>query len=79
MGNVFHGVLELFARKLEESGYTWFDFPEEAAERFVSEAIEAYAASYGETILYSNRPQQASAWTDGQNLKTYGADTAGTA
>jgi len=54
MGNVFHGVLELFARKLEESGYTWFDFPEEAAERFVSEAIEAYAASYGETILYSS-------------------------
>lgn len=58
MGNVFHGVLELFARKLEEYGYTWFDFPEEAAERIVSEAIEAYAATYGETILYSSARNQ---------------------
>ncbi len=54
MGNVFHGVLELFAQKLEEYGYTWFDFPEEEARRLVSEAVEAYAASYGETILYSS-------------------------
>ena len=54
MGNVFHGVLELFAAKLEENGYTWFDFPAEAAQRLVTEAIEAYAVSYGETILYSS-------------------------
>lgn len=54
MGNVFHGVLELFAGKLEEHGYSWFDFPADAAEKMVTEAIEAYAASYGETILYSS-------------------------
>ena len=54
MGKVFHGVLELFAGKLEEHGYSWFDFPEDTAEKMVSEAIEAYAASYGETILYSS-------------------------
>lgn len=54
MGNVFHGVLELFAQKLEEYGYTWFDFPEEAAQKLVTEALEAYAAGYGETILYSS-------------------------
>lgn len=54
MGNVFHGVLELFAQKLEEHGYTWFDFPEEAAQKLVTEALEAYAAVYGETILYSS-------------------------
>lgn len=58
MGNVFHGVLELFSGKLEEHGYTWFDFPEEAAERLVTEAIEAYAVSYGETILYSSARNQ---------------------
>ena len=58
MGNVFHGVLELFAQKLEEYGYTWFDFPKEAAEKMVSEAVEAYAASYGETILYSSARNQ---------------------
>lgn len=54
MGNVFHGVLELFARKLEENGYTWFDFPEGEARRLVEESIEAYAAAYEETILYSS-------------------------
>ena len=54
MGNVFHGVLELFAQKLTESGYTWFDFPEEEARRIVEEALEAYAMNYGETILYSS-------------------------
>ena len=58
MGNVFHGVLELFARKLEEYGYTWFDFPEAAAEQILSEAVEAYAVSYGETILYSSARNQ---------------------
>ena len=54
MGNVFHGVLELFAGSLAENGYTWFDFPEGEARRLVSEALEAYAMTYGETILYSS-------------------------
>lgn len=54
MGNVYHGVLELFAGKLEERQYTWFDFPEEFAEAAVQEALEFYAASYGDTVLYSS-------------------------
>lgn len=54
MGNVFHGVLELFAERLAENGYTWFDFPKEEARRMIEEAIEAYAAAYEETILYSS-------------------------
>ncbi len=54
MGNVYHGVLELFAEKLEERHYTWFDFPEEFAETAVREALEFYAASYGDTVLYSS-------------------------
>lgn len=53
MGNVFHGVLELFSDKLEEHGYTWFDFPKEAAKQMVEEAMESFAVRYGETILYS--------------------------
>lgn len=53
MGNVFHGVLELFGGKLGEAGKTWFDFGEEEADRFLGEALDAYAASYGETVLYS--------------------------
>lgn len=58
MGNVFHGVLELFATRLEEYGYTWFDFPESEAARMVEEAAEAYAVAYGETILYSSARNQ---------------------
>lgn len=54
MGNVYHAVLEIFAAKLAEKGYTWFDFPEEFGERVVGEALAAYAATYGDTILYSS-------------------------
>lgn len=54
MGNVYHAVLEEFAGKLAENGYTWFDFPEEFAGRAVCAALESYAASYGDTVLYSS-------------------------
>lgn len=54
MGNVYHAVLEIFADKLKLSGYTWFDFPEEFGISTVREALESYAATYGETVLYSS-------------------------
>lgn len=54
MGNVYHAVLEQFAGKLAENHYTWFDFPREFGERAVKEALEAYAAAYGDTVLYSS-------------------------
>ncbi|MBD5451160.1 MAG: helicase-exonuclease AddAB subunit AddB [Lachnospiraceae bacterium] len=55
MGNVFHAVLELFSEQLTENGYTWFDFPKEIGEQFVSTCLERYAAAYGETVLYSSK------------------------
>ena len=54
MGNVYHAVLEKFAGKLAESGRTWWDFDENFAAKGVREAIEGYAATYGETVLYSS-------------------------
>lgn len=54
MGNVYHAVLEIFGEKLAEKGYTWFDFPEGFGEQAVREALEAYAAGYGDTVLYSS-------------------------
>ena len=54
MGNVYHEVLEQFAGKLTESGYTWFDFPEKFAKKAVDETLESCAASYGDTVLYSS-------------------------
>lgn len=54
MGNVFHGVLDAFGKKLEESKYTWFNFPERFAEETVEQALEQIAVEYGASILYSN-------------------------
>ncbi len=54
MGNVYHAVLENFAGKLAESNRTWWDFSEEFAAEAVKKAVEAYAATYGETVLYSS-------------------------
>ncbi len=53
MGNVFHGVLEGFSAKLEESEYTWFDFPESFAKKTVEEVLSLYTVEYGDTVLYS--------------------------
>lgn len=54
MGNVFHGVLEQFSNKLAEAGYTWFDFSKEVGDKLVEQALETYAAEYGDTVLYSS-------------------------
>lgn len=54
LGNVFHDVLDLFAGKLAENNYTWFDFPEEEGDRLLKEALDACTIAYGETVLYSN-------------------------
>ena len=54
MGKVYHAVLENFAGKLAESNLTWWDFTEDFAAKAVKESVEAYAATYGETVLYSS-------------------------
>ena len=54
MGNVYHAVLENFAGKLAESGRTWWDFDENFATQAIKEAVEGYATTYGETVLYSS-------------------------
>lgn len=54
LGNIFHGVLEIFAEKLKENHYTWFDFPKEEGERLIEEAVDAYAVTYNNTVLFDN-------------------------
>lgn len=54
MGTVYHAVLENFAGKLAESNLTWWDFTEDFAAKAVKESVEAYAATYGETVLCSS-------------------------
>jgi len=54
MGNVFHGVLDEFSRRLESSEYTWLDFPEEFGRENVTRALETFAADYSASVLYSS-------------------------
>lgn len=54
LGNIFHGVLEIFAEKLRENGYSWFDFSKEEGERLVEEAVDAFAVSYHYTVLFDS-------------------------
>ena len=54
LGNIFHQVLESFAGKLAEHNLTWFDFTDEEGDALLREALDASAAAYGETVLYSN-------------------------
>lgn len=54
MGTIFHGVMEHFSQKLAEHSYTWLDFPQEAGEAFVSEAMEEVCLGYTDALLYDN-------------------------
>lgn len=54
LGNIFHGVLEVFAGKLSENHYTWFDFPEEEGDQLLYTALQECTLQYGENVLYSN-------------------------
>lgn len=58
MGNLFHQALELFGERLAAHGYTWVSFPEEESGALVEEALNACAAVYGETVLYSSERNQ---------------------
>lgn len=58
MGNLFHGVLEIFGEKLKEKGWSWFDFPKEEGDSLIEEAVEAYAVTYRESVLFDNARNQ---------------------
>ncbi len=53
MGNILHGILELFARRLDDSGYTWATIPQELEDAWVEECTDALTVDYGNTILHS--------------------------
>lgn len=40
MGNIYHDALEFYARKIEESNYTWFDITEENRNQLIEESME---------------------------------------
>ncbi len=54
LGNLCHGALEKFSKKLEREGYTWTNVPEERREEMISESVEESIIDYGNSILYSS-------------------------
>lgn len=54
MGNIFHKVLESYARKVEASEYTWFNIPEKEQKRLAAETVEEVSEAYASTLLHSS-------------------------
>ena len=54
MGNLFHGALERFSKKLERANFSWTTIPEEEKEAFIDASVEECIIDYGNTILYSS-------------------------
>lgn len=47
MGNIYHDVLERFAKGIEMSEYTWFDIPQEAQDALLFQSMEDAIAGSG--------------------------------
>ena len=53
LGNVCHGALERYAKRVQESGRTWTDLPDEERKQLIDECMDETIADYGNSILYS--------------------------
>ncbi|MFA9376321.1 MAG: helicase-exonuclease AddAB subunit AddB [Lachnotalea sp.] len=54
MGNIFHQVLELFAKKLIASDYDWNSIPDDERDKLAEACVEECILDYGNTVLYSS-------------------------
>ncbi len=54
MGNIFHTVLEHYARKVEQSGYDWFTIPQGEQKRLTQETVEEVSEQYASALLHSS-------------------------
>lgn len=54
LGNLCHGSLERFSKKIEREGYGWGDIPEDRQEELIQESVDESIVDYGNSILYSS-------------------------
>ncbi len=54
LGNLFHGALERFSKKMEREGCTWTTITDAKKEEFIENSVEECIVDYGSTILYSS-------------------------
>lgn len=52
LGNVYHGVLERLSIRLAQEKLSFADVPDETLDRLVGETVRAFAADYGNAVLY---------------------------
>lgn len=52
LGNVCHGALERYSKKVEAKGWGWVEIPEETRRQYVEESVEEAVADYGNSVLY---------------------------
>ncbi len=54
LGNICHGALEYFSKKIGEKKLSWLALTEEEQQKYVAESVEAAIVDYGNSILYSS-------------------------
>ncbi|MBU9724682.1 helicase-exonuclease AddAB subunit AddB [Diplocloster modestus] len=54
LGTVFHRALEVFGKKLNQSGYSWFTLDDQKREELTDAAVEEVVTDYGNMVLYSS-------------------------
>ncbi len=58
LGLVFHKALELFAKELKKSGYSWRDVPEDVREQLSIQCADAAAKAFDHTALLETKRNQ---------------------
>jgi len=51
LGNIYHGVLDIFSAELEKRHLSWRDFTEEEGKEIIAEAVRIYCEDYEQGIL----------------------------
>lgn len=54
LGNICHGALERFSKKLERAGVSWTEIPDELRNQYIEESVEEAVSGYGNSVLYSS-------------------------
>lgn len=54
MGNLLHGAVELFARKVDKGSYDWFEIKKEEREQLAEECVNEVITDYRNTLLFDN-------------------------
>ncbi len=54
MGTLYHEILSRFSDGLAAGGLTWMNFTQEQGEEILTQAVDAYAAEFEKSILYSS-------------------------